>query len=109
MRVSLAGLLIALAVLMTGCSTTPFGQDPAARIAGTVAALKDAVGDSVDDGTAQLLDENGVFEQLALDLVSLCDGEEAAGMGLIFFANYGMDDAILAGWEAACPGKDFPG
>lgn len=41
--------------------------------------------------------------------MSMCEGEDPAGMGLILLANYEMDEVIAAGWDVAYSREAFPG
>ncbi|PKQ34332.1 MAG: hypothetical protein CVT61_11680 [Actinobacteria bacterium HGW-Actinobacteria-11] len=110
MRRLLAPVALLGALLLSGCSLLGDpARDPEVRFEETIAAVDLSVRESVDVETADYLADEGILEMVAAELIALCDDEEMAGMSIVLFTNYGMDEALLAGWEAACPGRDFPG
>ena len=97
-------------VFLTGCVGAPTGEDAPGSLAEVSAALRAAVVEASDEETAEVLDdENGILEQVAVDLVAMCNGEDPIGMGIAMFSNYEMGDVVAAGWDVACPGAAFPG
>ena len=101
-------LVLATALLTSGCSAAPGESGPGSQ-AEVAAALHAAMLEHTDRETADVLESEGHIDMVAADLVAMCAGEEPVGMGLMFLLNYGLDEVLAAGWDTACPGQEFGG
>lgn len=88
-----------VALLLTGCSTTTV-DDRAERAAVAMHTVKALDSKIIADGLA----ERGLFDQIATDLVDICDdGSTSPYAYLAGFDDASMEPVIMAGWAVACP------